>query len=111
MDLGPLDANLVIVSERVVSGSRQVCEQVLESVPEPRLVIATATCPAAKAFWAEAPLSWIPAGDVLPVDLTVDSCVSGEPEALLGVVLAYLAEAGAHGGSLDSGLVLEASAG
>lgn len=111
MDLGPLDANLVIVSERVLAGSGLVCEQVLESVPEPRLVIATATCPSAKAFWEEAPISWVPVSEVLPVDLTVDSCVSGQPEALLGVVLSYLAEVGAHSNTLGGGLLLEANAG
>lgn len=110
MDLGPLDANLVIVSERVLSGSGPVCEQVLESVPEPRLVIATATCPSARAFWDEAPLSWIPVEEVLPVDLTVESCVSGEPEALLGVVLTYLAEMGVHSSTFGGGLLFEANA-
>ena len=111
MDLGPLDANLVVVSERVLSGSGQVCEQVFESVLEPRLVIATATCPSARAFWDDAPLSWIPVEDVLPVDLTVDSCVSGEPEALLGVVLSYLAEVRVHSNTLGGGLLFEANAG
>lgn len=94
MDLGPLGANLVIVSERVLSGSGSVVRAVFDSVADPKIVIAAAVCPSARSFWDRAPVTWIPVAEVLPVDARVASCISGEPEALLGAVLSRLSGVG-----------------
>lgn len=90
MDLGPLGSNLVIVSERVLSGSGSVVRAVFDSVPDPKIVISAAVCPSARPFWDRAPVTWVPVDEVLSVDVRVGSCISGEPEALLGTVLSRL---------------------
>ena len=64
-----------------------MCTQVYEELSGPTLVIATAPCPSAQSFWDEAPLAWMPVRELLPVDLEIASCVSGEPESLLGALL------------------------
>lgn len=87
LDLGPLTTNVMIVSDRILSGAEAMCEQVYENLPQPAIVIATAPCPSARSFWDEAPLSWVPVRELLPVDVELDTCVSGEPESLLGAVL------------------------
>ena len=81
--LGPVEKNLLIVSTRVVEGAQRILLQVYEEVPDPKLVIATATCPATGAFWDALPNGWTVVEDVIPVDLRVEECVSGNPEALL----------------------------
>lgn len=90
LDLGPLGANIVIVSERLLSPT--VAEVVFRGVPSPKIVVAAAVCPAARGFWDRAPISWVPADEVLPVDVAIDACISGEPEALLGAMLSRLSD-------------------
>lgn len=92
MDLGPLTSNVMIVSERVLNGAEAMCRETYQSLPDPKIVIATAPCPSARTFWNEAPLAWMPVRDLLPVELSLDDCVSGRPESLLGAVLQLVAE-------------------
>ena len=92
LDLGPFGSNIMIVSDRVLSGSGTVVRDVFDSVPDPKIVIAAAVCPSARQFWERAPVTWSPVDEVLPVDATVDACISGEPEVLLGTVLSRLSD-------------------
>lgn len=85
--LGSLDFNVLILSDRVIDGSRPVFLQVLERVPGPRLVVATVSCPAATTFWDDLPVGWTPVQELVPVDIHVDECVGGHPEALMAAVL------------------------
>lgn len=85
--LGNLDFNVLILSDRVIDGSQPVFLQVHQRVPSPRLVVATASCPAAAAFWDELPMGWSPVRDLVPIDLDIEECVSGHPEALMAAVL------------------------
>ncbi len=87
MDLGPLTANLLIVTDRVLSGAEKLCRQVYNALASPKIVIATPPCPSAGRFWDEAPLAWVPVRELLPVQADLDSCFSGAPESLLGAVL------------------------
>lgn len=89
-DLGTLEANLLIVTDRVIDGSGKAFRQVYEEVPEPKLVISAGTCPFAHRFWDGLPNGWSPVEEVLPIDIHVDGCINGEPEALLAAVLAYV---------------------
>lgn len=89
-DFGELTHNLLIVTDRAPEGSRPVYVRTFELVPDPKLVIAVGTCPAAGDFWEDLPGGWIATGEVIPVDLHVPECISGHPEALLGAVLGYL---------------------
>jgi len=88
-DLGRADENLLIVSGRVIDGTKQVFRQLYDDVPEPKIVISTATCPGAHLFWDELPVGWTPVGEILPVDIHVEQCVSGNPEELLAAVLSH----------------------
>ncbi len=89
-DLGPLRENLLIVSERVIEGSARMYREVHSSVPDPKLVISAGTCPTAHQFWDDLPGGWAPVDEILPVDIRVAGCVSGNPEALVAALLEYL---------------------
>lgn len=89
-DFGTLDKNLLIVSERVIDGSGKVYRQVHSSVPSPKLVIAAGTCPTSHRFWDELPNGWVPVDEVLPIDIRVEQCVTGNPEALVAALLEHL---------------------
>lgn len=90
MNLGPLAANVMLVTERVFNGAEAMCRYVYESLDDPKIVVSTGPCPSASQFWDEAPLAWTPVEDVLPVDVRIDVCVSGRPESLLGAILPLL---------------------
>lgn len=92
-DLGAFDRNILIVSERVIDGSMAVYRQVIEGIPDPKLVVSAAACPAARRFWDELPLGWNPVSDVLPVDIEVDECISGMPESLMAALLRHVTNA------------------
>lgn len=92
MDLGPLTTNVLIVSERVVNGAEAMCRETYEALPDPKIVIATPPCPSAGKFWDSAPLAWMPVRELLPIELNLNACISGQPEALLGAVLQLVAE-------------------
>lgn len=89
-DLGAFEGSIVIFSERVIDGTSPVFLQVLDRVPNPRLVVSTRVCPTAERFWDELPVGWAQIEDVLPVDLHIDECVTGNPETLLAGVLGYI---------------------
>ncbi len=89
-DLGPLEENLLIVSDRVIDGSGKSYRQVYADVPEPKLVVSVATCPHARRFWDELPNGWTPVDELLPIDLHVEECISGYPETLAAAVLAHV---------------------
>lgn len=89
-DLGTLEDNLLIVSDRVIDGSGKSYRQVYADVPEPKLVVSVAACPNARRFWNELPNGWTPVDELLPIDLHVDECISGRPEALAAAVLAHV---------------------
>jgi Ni,Fe-hydrogenase III small subunit len=88
--LGGLDENILIVSERVIDGARQVYLQVHSDVPEPKLVVATAACPVAQRFWDDLPVGWTPVDEVLPVDIHVEECINGNPESLMAAVVEHV---------------------
>ncbi len=89
-ELGPLEDNLLIVSDRVVAGAARMYRQIHAEVPDPKLVISVATCPSATRFWDDLPGGWSPASDVIPLDLHVDDCITGNPESLLASVLSHV---------------------
>jgi Ni,Fe-hydrogenase III small subunit len=89
-DLGGIRDNFLIVSERVIDGSKQVFRETYDDVPDPKLVISTAVCPTATRFWDELPVGWASVGEVLPVDIAVAECINGNPESLMAAVLSHL---------------------
>lgn len=92
-DLGDFDKNILIVSERVIDGSMAIHRQVMEGIPDPKLVVSAAACPAAGRFWDELPVGWTPVWDAFPVDIRVDECISGMPESLMAAVLRHIIRA------------------
>jgi len=97
-DLGSLEENLLVVSDRVVDGSVRVFRQVYQDVPEPKLVISAAACPSASEFWDDLPNGWSPVEDVLSVDIEVEECISGHPEELMAAVLRHVMAGDEWGG-------------
>lgn len=89
-DLGSLETNLLIVSARVIDGSSRAYRQVYDEMPDPKIVISAAVCPFAHSFWDGLPNGWAPVEDLLPIDVYVDECINGEPEALMAAVLAHV---------------------
>lgn len=71
--------------------------QVYEEMPEPRMVIRGGLCLSTSRFWDRLPGGWVATDDVLPVDLQIDDCIAGKPEALLVSFMTYLI------GGADSG--------
>jgi Ni,Fe-hydrogenase III small subunit len=80
---------VLIVSERVVDGSGHLYRQVYGEIPDPKVVVAAAPCPAAARFWDGLPNGWAPVDDTIPIDIRIDECINGNPEALMTAVLAY----------------------
>jgi len=89
-DLGAMNQNLLIVSERVIDGAATVYRQVYSTVPDPKLVISAGTCPTSASFWEDLPNGWVSVEEVIPVDVRVKECVSGRPEALVAALLSHL---------------------
>lgn len=85
--VGHLDFNVLILSDRVIDGSRPVFLQIYERVPGPKLVVAAASCPAATSFWDALPVGWTHVEELIPVDLRVDDCIGGRPEGLMAAVI------------------------
>lgn len=94
-DLGQFDHNILILSERVIDGSLAVYRQVIGGIPDPKIVVSVAPCPAARNFWAELPVGWSPVSEVLPVDIRIDDCISGMPESLMAALLRHVTNASA----------------
>jgi Ni,Fe-hydrogenase III small subunit len=88
-DLGAWRRNVLIVSERVIDGSGNLYRQVYAEMPDPKVVVAAASCPAAGRFWDDLPNGWAPVEDMIPIDIRVDECMNGNPESLMTAVLAY----------------------
>ncbi len=88
IDLGDVGLHFLVVSERVLEGSGPSCRQVYDSIPEPKVVIASGVCPGATRFWTEPLVASTPVSDLLPVDVTIPDCIFGRPEALLEPVFA-----------------------
>ena len=88
-DLGTWNRNLLVVSDRVIDGSSHLYRQVYSDLPDPKVIIAAAPCPAAGQFWAELPNGWGPVEEVIPIDIHVDDCISGSPESLMAAVLTH----------------------
>lgn len=89
-DLGDFRQNIVLVSERVIDGAGPTFRQFLASVPDPTLVVSTATCPSSARFWNELPNSWTPVEELVPVELRVRDCINGRPESLAAVLLRHV---------------------
>lgn len=83
------DRNLLLVSDRVIGGSERSLVGAHRRLPDPKLVVAVGHCPATEVFWEELPGGWVPTEKLIPVDLHVAGCVSGNPEALLAAVLEW----------------------
>lgn len=94
VDLGELEEYLFIVSERVIDGAAKTYRQVYADVPDPKLVISAAACPTAERFWNDLPNGWTPVDEILPVDIYVKDCISGQPEALTAAVLGHVLAGG-----------------
>lgn len=84
---GPFGSNLLLISERILNGSRPAVRDLYERVPEPRIVISLATCPATGEFWDSLPGGWSLLSEIVDVDLRIRECASGNPEVLLAAVL------------------------
>lgn len=91
-DLGSMEENLLVMSDRVIDGTAASYRQVHADMPEPKLVVAVATCPTAEKFWDELPNGWTPVTEILPIDIHVDECINGKPEALTAAVLGHVLE-------------------
>lgn len=89
-DLGAFDRHLIVVSQRVVDGSLSTVRRLCAETPDPKLIISVATCPAADPFWDQMAGGWTPVTELIPVDIAVDACIAGHPEALLAAVLRHL---------------------
>jgi Ni,Fe-hydrogenase III small subunit len=89
-DFGSFDKNILIVSERVIDGTEGVYRQVHDSVPDPKLVISAGACPTSHRFWDDLPYGWVPVDQVIPIDIAVTQCVTGNPEALTAALVAHL---------------------
>lgn len=85
-----LSRNLLIVTDRIVTGSRASVMHTYQSIPDPKLVVATSACPAARQFWEELSGGWTPLEEAIRADAHVASCISGRPEALLAAVIEAL---------------------
>lgn len=79
----PIEENLFIVSARVVEGAQRMVLQVYEEMPDPKLVIRGGVCLSTSRFWDRLPGGWVATDDVVPVDVQIDDCIAGRPEALL----------------------------
>ncbi|HVR77899.1 MAG TPA: hypothetical protein VMS99_05850 [Acidimicrobiia bacterium] len=89
-NLGAFEGSIIVFSNRVIDGSLPVFLQVLEQAPDPKLVVATLSCPYAARFWEELPVGWAPIEEVLPIDLHIEECVTGNPETLMAGVLGHV---------------------
>lgn len=89
-DLGPVEQNFLIVSSRVIDGTRAVFLHLYSDVPDPKIVISGPACPAARLFWDELPVEWTPVGEIIPVDIEVQHCISGNPEELMAAAVRHL---------------------
>lgn len=90
---GAFDRNLLIVSHRLIAGAERSVRSTYDALPDPKLVISAGHCRGTAEFWDELPGGWIPADELIPVDIQVGDCLSGRPEALLAAVLAWSAQA------------------
>jgi len=88
-DLGSIEDNLLIVSDRVIDGSAKTYRAIHAEVPDPKLVVAVGTCPKAERFWDGLPNGWTAVDDVLSVDIRVEECISGYPEALMAAMVGH----------------------
>jgi NADH-quinone oxidoreductase subunit B len=79
----PISEHLLIVSARVVEGAQRMVRQVYEELPGPKLVIRSGVCLSTSRFWDVLPGGWVATDEVLPIDIQIDDCVAGSPEALL----------------------------
>lgn len=89
---GAFDRNLLIVSHRLIAGAERSVRSTYDALPDPKLVISGGVCRGTTEFWDELPGGWIPADELIPVDIRVGDCLSGRPEALLAAVLAWSAQ-------------------
>ncbi len=90
VDLGEFDRDIVLVSDRIIDGSIPTLRRLYAETPDPKLVIAVGTCPAAETFWEHLKGRWTPVSEVIPIDLTVNECVSARPESLVAAILMHL---------------------
>lgn len=90
VDLGRFEAHILVVSNRVMDGSLPTLRRLYSEAPDPKLVIAVASCPTAEEFWEGLQGGWTPIEEILEVDVAVDECISGRPESLLAAVLDHL---------------------
>lgn len=88
----PVEQNLLIVSARVVEGAQRMVLQVYEEVPDPKLVIRGGLCLSTSRFWDLLPGGWVATDEVLPVDVQIEDCIAGRPEALLVSFLAHVVD-------------------
>lgn len=93
----PIDAHLLIVSARVVEGAQRMVTQVYEEMPDPKLVIRGGLCLATSRFWDRLPGGWVSTDEVLPVDIQIEDCIAGRPEALLISFMSHLIGDGRQG--------------
>lgn len=85
--LNGLETNILLLSDRILEGSRATLKSVYDRVPDPKLVISGGPCRAAEPFWQGVTTTPLSVDSVVPVDLRIEQCISGFPEALLSAVL------------------------
>lgn len=88
-DFGLAEENLLIVSGRVLDGTKGVFLRLYSDIPEPTVVISAPACPAAQRFWDELPVGWTPVEEVIPVHIRVEHCIWGNPEELMAAALSH----------------------
>ncbi|MGD2042633.1 MAG: hypothetical protein PVJ28_03220 [Acidimicrobiia bacterium] len=88
----PIEENLLIVSARIVEGSQRMVLQVHDELPGPKLIIRGGLCTATSRFWDRLPGGWVATDEVLAVDIEIDECIAGRPEALLVSFMGHLTD-------------------
>lgn len=90
VDLGEFDRHILVVSNRLMDGSLPTLRRLYAETPDPKLVVAAATCPATEEFWDDIQGGWTPIEEILDVDIAVEECIFGYPESLLAAVFDHV---------------------
>lgn len=75
IDLGESGRHIVVVSNRVMNGAVPTLRRLYAETPDPKLVVAVASCPEAEG-WEDLKGGWTPIEEILDVDIAVEECAS-----------------------------------
>lgn len=81
-----LGRDALVVSNRIPPTGVAIVRRLSDSLSDP-IVIATKACPSAAWYWDASPSGWVELDEILDVDLSVDACLTGQPELLFSALL------------------------